>query len=304
MHHVVVAFAHGTRFQPGGVQAGIGFRHGETGLVLAGDQVRQPARALRRVAEHHHRVQPEDIHMDGGGAGEARAGRRDGLHHQRGLGHAQAGAAVLRRHGDSQPAVARQVDMQVVRKPALAVALQPIVVRVAGANLVHRVADGDLFRVNAKSINVSHRRWPGRPAAPGWPVRRSRFAQDFDTVFAQPRRGRRSAVGVPSKRPSGAGVRSRPSVGCSTVRTKPVARRCGSATRSSIPYRREAEDIGGGQQPQPVFRVACQHDLGNVGVDLRADATSIAGSCEQIGRNACRTAAEIVHHQHPDSSVQ
>ncbi|MCY1535989.1 hypothetical protein D9M68_714240 [compost metagenome] len=152
MHDVFVALAHGAGAELGRVQAGVRLRHGEAGLLAARDQRLQPAAALLVGAEHDDGVQAEDVHMDGRSAGKARAGGGDGLHHQRGFGHAQAGAAVLLRHGDAQPAVARQVGVQRFREAAFAVALQPVFVGIAvtdaGDGIAQRQLLGSEFKVH------------------------------------------------------------------------------------------------------------------------------------------------------------
>src|SRR6185436_18162073 len=63
------------------------------------------------------------------------------LHHHRGLGNAQAGAAELLRHRDAEPAVARHRLVKVGREAAVAIALEPVVVRKARAQPRDRLAD-------------------------------------------------------------------------------------------------------------------------------------------------------------------
>ncbi|MNY14230.1 hypothetical protein D3C86_1473990 [compost metagenome] len=145
VHDVFVALAYGPGAEFGRVQAGVRFGDGKAGFLAAGDQRLQPAAALLVAAKHHDGVQAEDIHVDGGRAGEAGARGGDGLHHQRGFGHAQAGAAILLRHGDAQPAVAGQVGVQRFREAALAVALEPVFVGVAVADAGNGVAQRQLL---------------------------------------------------------------------------------------------------------------------------------------------------------------
>ncbi|KAG1432866.1 hypothetical protein G6F57_022626 [Rhizopus arrhizus] len=83
--------------------------------------------------------------MDGGRTGKPRARGRDGLHHQCGFGHAQSGAAVILRHGDAQPAVARQVGVQRLGKAAFAVAFQPVFIGVTVANARNGVTQRQLI---------------------------------------------------------------------------------------------------------------------------------------------------------------
>ena len=90
----------------------------EACLVLAGDQRRQHAALLLVGPEHNDRLQSEDVHVDGGGPAHGRAGFGDRLHHDRGLGDAEASPAILRRHGNAEPARLRQRSMQLVRELA------------------------------------------------------------------------------------------------------------------------------------------------------------------------------------------
>ena len=156
MHHVFVALAHGAGAELGGVQAGVGLGDGEAGLLLAGDQRRQPAGALFVVAEHHDGIEAEDVHVHGRRAGEAGARGGDGLHHQGGLGHAQAGAAMFRRHGDAEPAVARQVGVQRLGETAFTVAFQPVFVGIARADAGHGVAQRQLIGGECKVLSLIH----------------------------------------------------------------------------------------------------------------------------------------------------
>ena len=117
---VAVAVAHGARLEPRRVEADVRLGHGEAGLLLAGDQRRQKALLLLLGAEHDDRIEPEDVHVHGGGALHAGARLRDRLHHHRGFGDAEPGAAVVFRHGDAEPAVGGERLMQVVREAAVA----------------------------------------------------------------------------------------------------------------------------------------------------------------------------------------
>jgi hypothetical protein len=117
----MVAVAQRARLELERVQPGVRLGHREAGLVAAGDQRRQPARLLLVVAEHHHRVQPEDVHVHRRSARQAGPGGRDRLHHQRRLGDAQARAAPGLRHRDAQPAGIGQRLVELVREAAVAV---------------------------------------------------------------------------------------------------------------------------------------------------------------------------------------
>ncbi len=120
---VAVAPPHRAGFQLRRVEAGIGLGDREAGLLLAGDERGQHAALLCLGAEHHHRVQSENVHVHGGSARHAGAGFGDGLHHERRLGDAESGAAVFLRHGDAEPATFRERLMKIVGKTALTVAL-------------------------------------------------------------------------------------------------------------------------------------------------------------------------------------
>ncbi len=124
----MIAAALGAHLERRGVEPGVGLGHGEAGLVLARDQRRQHAALLLLGAEHDDGMQAENVDVDGRGPAHGGAGFGDRLHHHRGLGDAEAGAAVLRRHGDAEPAGVRERAMQLVREIAAAILLQPIAV--------------------------------------------------------------------------------------------------------------------------------------------------------------------------------
>ena len=103
-------------FEMRGIKAGVRLRHAEAGSIAAGNERWQPAFFLGVGAEYDDRVETEDVHMRGGGARHAGAGRGDGLHHDRRLDDAEPGAAVLHRHRNPEPAVAREGGMKFVRE--------------------------------------------------------------------------------------------------------------------------------------------------------------------------------------------
>ena len=139
--NVVLAVAHRLGLQLQRVEPDVRLGHREAGLVLAGNERRQHSLLLLVAAEHHDRVQPEDVHVQGRGAGQARARLGDGLHHQRRFGDAEARAAVLLRDADAEPAVVREGAVEIVRKAAVAVLGEPVVVAEPRADLADRVAD-------------------------------------------------------------------------------------------------------------------------------------------------------------------
>jgi hypothetical protein len=83
------------------------------------------------------------------------AGTADRLQHQRGFGHAKAGAAIIGGHGDAKPAGLRQCLMKFMRKAAAAVPLEPIRVAELPADFLDRRFDGLLvfgkFEVHVRS---------------------------------------------------------------------------------------------------------------------------------------------------------
>jgi len=106
---------------------------------------RQHALPLLVVAEHHHRIEAEDVHVHGGGAREpgARFGNR--LHHHRRLADAESRSAVRFRHRDAEPAVARTRLVEIHREFAILVAREPVLVAEAFAQLLDRFADAFLL---------------------------------------------------------------------------------------------------------------------------------------------------------------
>ena len=83
--HIVSALPLGRGADFRRVQAGVGLGDGKACLVFAADQRRQHARLLFLGAEHHHRVEPEDVHVHRRSAAHAGAGFGDGLHQHRGF---------------------------------------------------------------------------------------------------------------------------------------------------------------------------------------------------------------------------
>ncbi len=67
------SLTHRARLQLERVQSGIWLRHTKTGAVATCDQRGQPALLLLVTAEHHHRVQAEDVHVHSRRAGKAGA---------------------------------------------------------------------------------------------------------------------------------------------------------------------------------------------------------------------------------------
>ncbi len=142
---VAIAFARRLRLEPGRVEADVRLRHREAGLLFALDERRQEPALLLLGAEHHDRIEAEDVHVHRRGALHAGARFGNRLHHDGRLGDAEPGAAKFLGHGDTEPAIHRQRLMEVVREPAFLVLLQPIIVPEAGADFLDRGANCELL---------------------------------------------------------------------------------------------------------------------------------------------------------------
>ena len=69
----------------------------------------------------------------------------DFMHHDRGLGHAEAGAAILLRHGDAEPAGVGHRAMKLERELAVVVARQPVIVTETRDDRAHAFANRRLI---------------------------------------------------------------------------------------------------------------------------------------------------------------
>ena len=87
-----------------GVQAGAGLGDAEADVQVAVDDARQRAGLELLGAVHDHRVHAEDRQVHRAGAVHAGAAGGDLLEQERGLGDAEAVAAVLLGRGDAEPA--------------------------------------------------------------------------------------------------------------------------------------------------------------------------------------------------------
>ena len=126
--NVAVAAAFGLGLELRGFEAGIGFGHGEAGFFLAGGDRRQHAALLFVGAVNHDRVEPENVHVHGGRAGQSGAGGRDRFHDDRSFGDTEARAAIGFRHADAEPAGIGDGTPKFLGKLTVAVALEPILI--------------------------------------------------------------------------------------------------------------------------------------------------------------------------------
>src|SRR5262249_55215873 len=128
----------------------------------------QHAALLLVGAEYDHRVEPENVHVHRRRTRHAGTRLGDRAHHDGGFGDAEPGSAKSLRHGNAEPAVGRKRHMELVRKAALAVALEPIVLGKARADFLdcvaHRLLLGCQLEVDRRCS------WVSLPAKVGNPV--------------------------------------------------------------------------------------------------------------------------------------
>ena len=138
---VFVVLAHRAGLQLRGVEPGIRLGDRKAGFFLALDDRWQHALALLPGAEHHHRVKPEHVHVHGGRAGHTGAGFRDRAHHDRGIGDAEPRAAIFFGNADTEPPGIGHRLVEIGRKAALFVLLQPIGIVETRADLADGITD-------------------------------------------------------------------------------------------------------------------------------------------------------------------
>ena len=135
----MVAFPHRPRLEARRVKPGIGLCHRKTGLLLAGNQRRQKPLLLLVAAEDDNRMQPENVHVDRRGATETGAGFGDRLHQDCRFANAEAAAPISLRHRNAEPSAFGHRPMELVRKAALLVLPQPVLVAEARAQPRHGI---------------------------------------------------------------------------------------------------------------------------------------------------------------------
>ena len=152
-----------------GIETGIGLGDGKAGPFRTRDDPRQHAPALLWRAEHHHRIEPEYIHVDRRSTRHAGARFCNRPHHDRGIQDAEPGAAIGFRNADAEPAGICQRLVEVGGVTALLVLFQPISVVETRADL----ADGITNRFLVGGEREIHlcdplkrrgRLWSRRPA--------------------------------------------------------------------------------------------------------------------------------------------
>ena len=142
---IAIVLRHRAGLELRGVESGVRFGDGETGLLAALDHRRQHPLALLLGAEHHDRIEAEHVDVDGGGARHAGAALRDRAHHDRGFGDAEPGTAIGLGNADAEPSRIGQRLVEIVREAALVVLPQPIGVVEILTDLGDRVTDGLLL---------------------------------------------------------------------------------------------------------------------------------------------------------------
>ena len=145
-NNVALAVACRLCFQLERVEPDVRLGDGEASLVPACHQRRQHPLLLLVAAEHHDRVQSEDVHVQRRSARQPRPRLGDGLHHQRGFRHAETRPAVFLGDADPEPAGIREGAMKIVREAAVAVLGEPVIVAKTRADFLDRGADRLLLR--------------------------------------------------------------------------------------------------------------------------------------------------------------
>ncbi len=92
-------------------------------------------------AVHDHRVEAEDVDVDGARAAHRGTGFGDRLHHDSRFGDAEAGPAIRLGHGDAKPVALGHGVEERVREDRVAIALQPVGFVEPGANAKDLIAD-------------------------------------------------------------------------------------------------------------------------------------------------------------------
>ena len=141
MHHIVIPLFHRHGPELGGVEARSRFGYRKTRLLPPFDQGLQHPCFLLSRSEFHDRIEPENVHVDGGSGAGAAARFCDRLHHDRRFCDPQSRAADRLGHRDPQPTALRHGQVQIVRKASLAVPFKPVLVVETRANPQNTFAD-------------------------------------------------------------------------------------------------------------------------------------------------------------------
>src|SRR5262245_32913592 len=208
MHDVAGIGTHGARGEPRRIETDIGLGNRETGLLVSLHQRRQKAPLLRLAAEHHHRIEAEDVHVHRRGAGKGRARLGDCLHHHGGFGDAEPRTAISLGNSNAEPAGIGKGAMKVVRKVAVTVSCQPVVIAELGAKLQNCRADFLLGRGQVHRRHRSPSRVPTTPVLLKSPISSLAKPQSPSTASVSAPRGRGGnpkSAWVRLKRGAGAG---------------------------------------------------------------------------------------------------
>ena len=161
---IAVAFADGAGFELRRVEPGVRLGNREAGLLASFDHSRQHAPLLLFSAEHDDRIEAEDIDVYCRSARHAGAGFGDGPHHDRGLGDAETGTAILLGNTNAEPAFRGECRVEIVRKAALAISFEPVRIVEAAADGQDRIADRLLFGAESE-IHQTRSEFAGAAAA-------------------------------------------------------------------------------------------------------------------------------------------
>jgi hypothetical protein len=139
------------------VESHIRFGNGETGAVLATADLRDELGTLRVGAEDGQRRRRVDVGMCALGTRESTARLSDGLHHDRGLHHAQSRSSKLLRERNAQPSAVGDRLVELERIGHRLVAFPPVLVAEAGTDIPHCLSHLELGLVQDCRVHESRR---------------------------------------------------------------------------------------------------------------------------------------------------